>query len=728
MGLVINARNVKNTDLQDEIFSGLLRESLTAKEVLARRLQQGAGGPGTTVAFDEMYDIGEGAANALTAVVLDPSAWSSEESRRSCEEDVFQLYLAKLLEVGHDNEGRAMKGIARLLAQDAPRLYKLLDEETFEIILSALDYRNPVDIKSRATLATAKFLEVSPAAGQKYLTNFVTSQVGKAKHENLIMAFSAAAAVFPVACSVAAELFLVEGFLPSLIPLLERKVKSRKVEHAALEMLSAACLDSACREAINKHCLDWLRQTLDKGEDERSGLAAVTLAKLANPHIQDNQSQTRYEDRLEDLVSRLRGMLLDHPQGDEAESIEGLAYASANPKVKEKLINDSELLRKLLKDLSNSKKESMTAFGCLSLIHNLSRYLPNLSQEQKKVAELKAYANSSKPSSEPDPLDQEPAVTRRCKVLIDAGTVSTISTIGKTLSPASITLVFNILLALSWPQSHRGIIAQQGGAKLLLQLYTRITSTSPESVRARQTAAHALARILISIDPVLVFPASSHPSVVSTIRPIVSLLSDDIDGEGPRDLLPTFEALLALANLLVAPTPAVADLIVRLALQTLESLILHDNVSIRRATTQVITNLVQHPVGVNLFADESDAAGRRLHVLLALSGTEDLETRKAAGGALAMLTESEGCVKSILGMDRGVFLLCSILEDSEEDMLHRGVVCVANLATAPEPLGTLAKDKLKAQDVHGKLKKVEQGPKSMDLLGVLAQLKDILGS
>ena len=724
MQLVLTARRVKNVEVQDAILAGLLRESPVAKSVLARRLQYGTGGPGTTVAFEEIYALGEGAANGITAVVLDPAAWTSEESREDCERDVFQLYLAKMMEVGHDYDGRAMKGVARLLAADAPRLHRLVDEDTFDMILSTLDYRNPIELKSQATLATAKYLEASGGTGQSALTSYVTVKVGIQTSEDLILAFSAAAAVFPVTPVVASALFLAEGFLQSLIPLLERKAKSKKVEHAALEMLSAACIDTACRDAINKHCRPWLQQVLEVGEDERPGLAAITLAKLVNPALQTDAEHDAYENKLDGLVKRLQNMLRHDSPVDKQGSIEGLAYASANSRVKEELAYDKTFLEELLKDLSTSDSNSLIAFGCLNLINNLCRYLPKLSEEQKRISQLKAYANASKPSTEPDPFDQEPAVKSRCIALINAGTVSAIVTIGKKLSPASITLVFNILLSLSWPQSHRGTIAQQGGVKLLLQLYTRITSTAPESVRARQTAAHGLARTLASVDPSLVFPASGVPSVMSAIRPIVSLLSEEpaTAVEGPRDLLPTFEALLALANLLVAPSNGAAELIVRLAVPVIEDLILHDNTGIRRASTQVMTNLAQHDAGIALYADGSDIASRRLHVLLALSGSEDLETRKAAGGALAMLTESEEPAKAIMNMERGPVLLLGMLEDSEEEMLHRGLVCVANLVMNDSQTATLAKTKLKTLGLENKLKAVAKSSKSTDVLGTASEI------
>ena len=712
-GLMLDDHEDKDVSIRDDILAGLLRESLAAKAALARRLHGSSGGSPTTIAFEQTYSIGDGASNGIVTVVLDPSAWSTEVAREACEKDIFQLYLAKLLEVGYDQDSRALKGISRMLAADGPKLHTLMDEVTVDMILSSLDYRHTTEIKSQGTLAIAKYLEASESEGQSALTKYVTSRVAQQKNEGLVLAFSAAAAVFPVAPAMASSLFLVEGFVSSLPALIEKKAKSDKVEYAAFEMLSAACIDNACREAISKYCSVWLRQTMEAGKGQRSGQAAVILAKLSGPSGQASAIEGQGGKGVEELVLRLQKMMFGDSLAERNGSIEGLAYASVQPKVKAHLAKDKHFLETLLQDLRESKEGSPVAFGCLTVLNNMTRYPPNLSEEQKRLTQLKAYANAaanaSKNPAQVDPLDWEEAVTSRCKAVLDAGCVPTIVRIGRSLSPASIALVFNIVLSLSWPQPHRGIIAQQGGHKLLLQLYIKITGTDAGSARARHTAAHALARILTSVNPKLVFPGSGAPSATSAVRPLVSLLTEDpsTTNEGPLDLLATFEALLALTNMLVDVyedgTSSCAGLIARLVHPALDDLILHDNVRIRRAATQLVPNLVQHTAGIALFADDSDVAGRRLHILLALSGSEDLETRKAAGGAFAVLSGYEACVKTILKQERGMELLLAMLEDTDDDVIYRGLYAIAGAVTTAEDTGKAAKSKLKELGLEDKL-------------------------
>ncbi len=689
----------KDAEIQDGIVAGLLREAPAAKVALAKKLHDNT----TMVAFEEIFRLGDGSSNGMTDVLLDRAAWSSESIREECEIDVFQLYLAKLIQVGDEDNGRAMRGIARLLAADTERLHTLIDGETFDVILSSLDYRNTVEVRSQATLVTAKYLIASGDNGQKTLTKFVASRVTQQKNEDLVLAFSATAGVFPVAPSPASTLFLTEGFVTALIPLLEKKAKSEKVEVAALHMLSAACIDSACREAIKKHCLSWLQHILATGKDERPGLAAVILAKIQGPSSQGTSSkgELAVEERsaAEDLVPRLKSMMVEDPLDTSQSSIEGLAYASVQPKVKEELAKDHEFLRKLMKNLRHSPPGSPTSFGGLALIDNLTRYLPNLSDEQKRMNQLKAYANASKTAPQVDSLDEDAAVTERCKAVMNAGVISVLVGMSKNLSPNSMHIVIKIIFSLSRTSSLRGTIAQQGGVRLLLQGYTLIKGSSDSDIEARHTAAHALARILISVDPSLVFPSSGSTPLTSVIRPILSLLSQDSGTmtQGPRDLLPTFEALLALTNLASVPSSGAADSIIRQAYPRIEDLLLGNNVLVQRAATQLVCNLVTSPLGVELFADESPAAARRIHILLAMADVEDAATRSAAAGTLAVVTEFEGAVKAILARETGMEIMLGLVDDESGDrgIVHRACVCVMNAVCQNSDTGKRAREELK---------------------------------
>ena len=726
LDLVVKAKKIKSKVLQDEMVAGLVRESVAAKSALAKLLLDGS-----TAAFEQVYDIGDKSANCIVEIVQQPSAWSKQSDREKVEADVFQLFLAKLLAVGHDDDGRALKGIARLLATDEGRLHPFIDEEIFDAILCSLDYREPAEVRSQATLVTAKYLELSGEKGRTYLVRFIPSRITKGHGEDLVLAFSAAAAVFPLVPTQAAALFLTEGFLPSLIPLLDKKNKSAKVEQAALNMLSAACLDSGCRAAIKKHCLPWLQLVMDKGKQDRPGLAAVVLTKVLDPTVRTkdtkgNDTQERTE--VNELVPMFKKLLADPLQENKQSSIEGLAYASIQPSIKEDLIGDRLFLARLMDSLKATHPGATTIFGALTLIEHLTRYLPVLSEEQRKMDQLKAYANASKSEAKPDPLEEDSAVSRRCKVIVEAGAVTTFVAISDHLSPASTAVVANIMLSLTRTPALRGAVAQQGGARLLLTKYTAVTGVSAVDKQARFAMAHALARILISIDPTLVFPAAGSPPLTSATRPMLSLLKqNDVEvSEGPRDLLPTFEALLALTNLASTPSEEATVVIIRQTLGVLEDLLLSNNKMIQRAATELVCNFMTSPAGVEIFADESKAAARRLHILLALADVEDSATRKAAGGALATLTCYDVVVKGIVAKERGMEILLELCTDENHEIMHRGLVCIDNIAQMQEPVGRQAREKLEGINAVSTLREVADGSRNKVMKTLAAGIVAVL--
>lgn len=666
--------------LVDRVVTGLLRECLAARALLGKRLDESA-----ATVFEQFYELGDGSANALATVVIEPSVWSNEVTQEKCEKDVFQLFLAKLMEVGHDHDGKALKGIARLLATDPERLQSLVDEETFDAVLACLDNRLPAEIRSQATMTTAKYLEASQTNGQDYLLSFIQQRVARQKNEDLILAFSAAAAVFPIATSMAASFFLIDGFVPSLIPLLEKKVKSERVEQAALEMLSAACIDTACRQAIHKHCVQWLHQVLDSSKEQSKNIAAVIMAKIQGPGVKTTTGKSEEaHDVDDDLVPRLKTMMVSAGPTTLQSAIEGLAFASTQPAVKEELAKDRPFLGRLFDAVKKARPGSTTAFGALTLIDNLTRYLPIQSEEQKRISQLKAYANASPSSAEPSTLDSDEAVTKRNSTLLQSGLVPALVGTSKALSPTSTTILVSILLSLSRTPSHRGPLAQQGAARLLLSTYTSLPSTSNPDAHTRFTAAHALARILISCDPSHVFPPSGSPPLSSTIRPLLTLLTPETTNDSaPRSLLPIFESLLALTNIVAsAPhTPSITAPIFSLATPQIEDLLLSSNTLIRRGCTELVCNLTANAEdGVTLFAEDTPRAKHRLHVLLALADSEDLKTRQAAGGAVASVLTTEGGVKNVLAREGGVKRVLEMVGDADDGMRHRGVVCMGHLA------------------------------------------------
>ena len=679
------------SNAQDSIIAELFQQCKDVRAYFATELSASV-----TEFFDNIYQRGDRAANCLKAVVLEKSAWHSEAQRLHAEDDLFQLLLAKLMESGHDLDGRALRGISPLLIADTDRLKGLIDDDSFEAILASLDFRLPTDVKSQATLTASKYIDSSSETAAQYFSTFVTKHVSKQKTEDYVIAFSAAATIFGVAPEITAPLFLTEGFLPSVLPQMDRKRQSPEVIHAFLMLLNAACINAACRTAIQQYGLAWLSDLISNGHETQIPVAATVMAKLRAADSGEEMSKVSDANSdVETLVRLFKTSLNATSLSSAPDSIEGLAYASFKPDVREELAKDEKFLRRLYATLKEHSSRPEVVLGGLSILNNIVQYLPTQTEEQKKMAQLKAYANASTPAPM-EPLLDENHVAARNILVVEAGLVPMLVQLDRAKVAAASKLIAKILLSVSKSRKIRGKVAQQGAVRMLISI---ATNAAPDSAE-RFEAAHALARILISVNPTHVFPSSGVPHITSALPPLVSLLKPPTSAalaDQPRDLLPVFESLLALTNLASSPDPLAATVIVRTAWDAIEDHLLSSKTMIRRATCELVCNLTPGELGAAKFADGTKRAGQRLHMLLALADVDDVATRRAAGGALAMLTEFDAVISALLDIKRGIEILLSLCKEEEEEIVHRGLFCVRNLSCAPGETGERARTRLRKE-------------------------------
>ncbi|PKS10417.1 hypothetical protein jhhlp_002168 [Lomentospora prolificans] len=659
-------------------------------------------------------------------------------------EDRTQLLLAQLMEGGQEDDEtcRDLDMVTALLNEDfeltkadkdAPSICKVIDADCLDTILGHMDLRQPEDVRAHATLTSAAYLKAAGEEGAKALSTFFFERVQRGTYDDFIVAFCVASHIFPIAPELISELFLSPGFLPSLAPLMNRKWKSRKVETACLEMLNAACMHSQCREAVEKYCIDWLEEVVDQDPNEVTRaldsdtqisledgsvnvnrhsikvqiMAGVVLAKIRAipPKTQlSNQETERIQPAsttVEELAEKFTAFQLrkddDHEDLKKAKhhSIEGLAYSTLRPTVKERVAHNSDLLTNLVKSLNDVPAKSPTTYGILSIFVNLTRYRPSLTEEEEKIRQLKAYANAAGKltQTEDDSLDDNAHVSERCKLVFGAGVTPVLVTHSKDGSAASLSLIVSIINSISFTSALRGQLAQQGAVKLLLTAWSNIPA---KEARARQMAAQALARILISINPALVFGGNRAIPVTSAIRPLVSILPPDQSSE-KRDLLPSFESLMALTNLASMDSAEVRGVIIRTAWPQIEDLLLSSNAKVTKAAVELICNLVQDIEGMALYADGTPQAKQRVHILLALADSDDAATRSAAGGAFASLTAHENVVEAILQRERGVQVLLKMCQEDSEDLRHRAAFVLRNIVTAEGKIGELGRKQVTEQ-------------------------------
>ncbi|KAG9654863.1 ARM repeat-containing protein, partial [Aureobasidium melanogenum] len=686
----------KPTQIRDELTGAFVINSAAARKQLANRIQVGTE---ATRYFRLLWRRGEHSFNSILPVLLDAEAWPSTEVQTQAKRDAFLLALGKLLDPALEHGEWSMTLIARLLTSNAHDMAGLIDRDAFEIVLGQLDIRLDTKIRAQATLAVAKLLEETREEGEAIFTDYITNGVAKGHNDELIVAFSAAASVFPLVPQTVAKLFLTPGFLEGLVPVLERNSmgqrKSHRLEQAAMELLSAACVDKACRESISKVAYDWLDDVAHTStESAAASMAALVLAKIP-PKPESEESSITHADDLSSLLVNLT-MNASSP-AEQQSSIEGLAYTSLQPKIKMEIVSNSALLNKLIERLKSTTTADPCTFGILTIFSNLVSYRPAQSEEQQKMSQLKNYAEAKKPEDK-DPLDDDKHVTARCRTVLDADLVPVLVAAARSHYTVTILgIAAKILHALAREQKHRGKLAQQGAVKLLLQTIDRLqtptgpTSSSDSAQAAIHLAAHALARILISVDPNHVF--SRAMPAISALRPLTLLLTPDTNSE-TRDLLPVFESLLALTNLASLEDETVKDALLRQAWDPTQDLLLSSNKLVQRASVELVCNLMASPAGVAKYADGSAAAKQRLHILLALADAEDDATRCAAGGALAMLTEWDAAVNAVLEHERGIPILLDLCADQSDDVKHRGLVCVLNVISAPGDVGVKGLDKV----------------------------------
>ena len=727
-------------ELLDTLTATLLSRNVPSRRAIATKLSANA-----TEIFELTFLRGEETFRSFASIPLENTLWTGKEQQETVQKDVFRLSVAKLIDAGAENLSRVMKCIARLLTLVPEIVAPIVDADVLDAIVLSLDIRLAAILRSQAMLATSKLLEATKERGEQLFSDFITERVAKQTNEDLILAFSAAAALFPVIPAVAAKLFLIDGFVQQLVPNLEKNWeegaagkryvvdrftanhfhsslwsdtshngsltshrKSNTLETAALELLSAACVEKSCREAIKRYCAPWLENLAEEGQGSHQALAALILAKI------DAESGENITAKLEQLV------LSGDSQTEQA--IEGLAYTTLQANVKEEVAANEKLILQLVQAL---KEQLAVCFGCLTVFSNLTAYRLSLSEEQKKLSQLKAYANSSKPAPV-DPLDDDTHVNARCKKILDANVVpALVACCKQTTSPTNVALVVRIILALAKEQKNRAKMTQQGAVKLLLHIRDRIAntdkSTSEASVIGRE-AAHALARLLISTNPSHIFSSSLPAS--SAVSGLVPLLSQDQDNE-QRNLLPTFEALLALTNLASMEDNSIRDLQLRLLWSELEDhLLFSSNTLVQRASVELVCNLMASPTCVAKFVgDGSKREATRMRILLALADVEDFATRRAAGGALAMLTEWDAAVTAILDQKlgsgtSGIQVLLDMCADESDEMKHRGFACVTNVANTPGETGKHGVEQLKQEGGVSVLQEALKNTKNREVLAV----------
>ncbi|CAE6406708.1 unnamed protein product [Rhizoctonia solani] len=579
---------------------------------------------------------------------------------------------------------------------------------------------SPTGSKSLAYIVLAKLCsstrEASPSsegASDPIASIFATemdNRLSSTRADSVTSAIGFLHALFQVDLAAAATLFSRSETISSLedIPDIFSDVTSPVLPPLA-SLLAQAASNASCRNLINERGKSWLLMQARQTRDPKlQASAAVALTKLSRgvpaasieTQIQDVQNTSDFQiEQIEEvsLLNLMSNLVISGPNetkiaGDVSslvDSIEGLTHLSTSAEHKDAIAQNTPLIKKMFAlvpvvsaayrasaQLKNNFDESsithrdnsVLLFGIASIVSNLVSYRPPRSQEERAIEQLRRTTTpgakrNTLPVPVDDPADADSAVTARAKLLIEAGVLPALSALAQNTSIGVRRATGSAYLGLVTEQSNRGKVVQGGGIKALLHIAQRATYDKPPNmpdnlVPQDLLSLQALAKLTITHPPNLLFGNSPR----SAIGPLSTLLSHN-----DANTLQQFEALMALTNLAGIDADGV---IKPVGARRIEELMLDEHKMVRRAAVELLCNLVGSEEIWTRYTGEKDEANQatkavqsRLHVLMALSDVEDLPTRRAASGALAMLTSSTSAVDSLLGLERGPSRLMKVVRE-----------------------------------------------------------------
>ncbi|KAI9193676.1 armadillo-type protein [Polychytrium aggregatum] len=521
----------------------------------------------------------------------------------------------------------------------------------FESVLQLVDSPG-IRLPSLVPVALGRFIELidssKHSAVQANLQKYITAWLDSGKLADRTRGLRVLSALFQANSSFGSTVFHSSGVIEQILDCLEFETQSEAIQIAALHVLVDACNEKSCRGMIATNFARHVQQLSSHPNQEIQITAAAISIKLSlgEKGVEASPSQLDHQARL--LMSSFVDVAC--PAVTKSNALEALAYLSLYPPVKEAVCNSTEFLKRLFDFIKS--EDRFNQYGAVTVLVNLSNYRKRLSEEEEQVMKLK------KMSGEPQgvlnnesPLDDDPRVEKRCATLVKAGAITALVTLSGSPSPSVRDSVCQALLNLAVDKRNRGFMVQQGAVKALMAL----TSTaSPDGIAV---ASQALAKIAITTDPNLAFKGQR---AVELVRPLINLCKGDNE-------LRQFEALMALTNL-ASMGGDVLDRIVEVkGIRDIQHLQFSDHELVRRAATEALCNAICHPAVFESYAIPS-ARESNLKVMVALSDVPDFETRRAASGALAILSSDSRVVDYFITEPSGrpLEVLAALIDDDPD--------------------------------------------------------------
>ena len=424
------------------------------------------------------------------------------------------------------------------------------------------------------------------------------------------------------------------------------------------EVLALAASDKTRCHGIIQEGLPVLKELYNATDDRVKVRALVGLCKLGSVGGGNVNAQTFAEGSTVKLEKVCRKFLVNTKKGDILRkwAAEGLAFLTLDAAVKEAFIEDKPALLALL-GLTKTSDHSLQ-FGIATILVNLSNSYDK-PEKNVELEELGRYAGENIPKDHE--CDGEEYVKKRVNILLEMKVVPALIDLGANDSKTVHEHISRVLLALTNEVSHRGVIIQQGGTKLLLILSHANTD------KGKLIAAQSLAKIGITNDPRLAFPGQRCLEVV---RPLISLLSAE---QG----LMQFEGLMAITNLASMNDDVRRRILKEGGVSLMESLMFEEHELIRRAATEALCNMIGLEEVAKRFHRSDDIERVKLWTLF--SGEEDERLAIAASGGLSLLSRDPKVCEQIIAVKTGMEILKELVTSGSEDLQFRGLYIVANI-------------------------------------------------
>ncbi|KTW28834.1 hypothetical protein T552_01463 [Pneumocystis carinii B80] len=606
---------------------------------------------------------------AIFLVFFKKSLWPSTEKWEFSLRNFFNSISKDLEESKKERQMTLMKGIDHIfsLGMDVFRIFS--NSSSLHNIFTLFGHKNDKEIKKLSSLLIFKLIKQKKAISDEFFENFIFNFIVESfkdgRNETLIAAYSILTYLFTIDESMAAKLFLKDGFLEEICS----DIKSDdEVTLFLLEMVSSSCINIDCCKKLMEIFIAVLNDLKKQKNIKIYSLSEIIIIKLTS------QINKKPNINKEDVLNLAKNLILIISQDYDTNMsfIEGLAYVSMFSHVKEYLASEERLFIAISQRVKKEPSDISFIFPAFASIRNIVGYKSELTEEQKQIIKLKTIVQGSSEKTE-DILESNEKVTERCFKIINYQMSMTLSLALSCQSDSIKTLCSKIILSLSIEKKHRIILAKQGFIRILYNIIkdyqTKTLSNDDSETNYLYPAIVSLVKILITVNPNLIFDRSRF-QVDDVIKPIYECLKIS---ENDNSIV-QFECLLALTNL-ASMNIEIREKLVPILWPTIELLWLSDNQLIQRSTVQLICNLVACSSGVAIFKKHR----QRIHILLALADSPDNNTRSAAGGALAILSDDLSICKIILEEKNGIKIILDMINEDAEDLIHRGLVCIANI-------------------------------------------------